>query len=465
MIKKKCLFIGLLMFAGSIMAQQMQEVVYLHNGSIIKGVIIEQVPNVSIKIKTADGSIFAYPMSEVEKISKEEVRKSNTKGGHRGLDFNIDMGYNIATKGGGGSLSAEIGLGKRFNKHFYWGIGTGAYIPTKGGDTQIPLTTDFKVYFPLRSSSIAPNGTFRIGYIFNTADDFTTGKGKNQTTYEMPDYIMLQIMPGMQIPLSKKVDFNFALGYTHTIPTKGGIDGSGAFTFKAGFGFHKSLLRTKPRKPKKPIRDKGLQFTFEGGALGFIDNEGEDGYNYDYLHNGSVTALTCTYKFNPHISLGLGFGADVIVMEQADALKRVTITENGDVEKSRNDLITTNVAYKAFVRGQYRLTNKRFSPFVACDAGMRFYSYVDGLYEGEPEEIEETTTGVFAAPALGLSLRTTNNSYLELKAGYTFAPELPGKKGESISGNITHISSCKPYKMSAPFITLGFTHTFKAGSK
>ena len=50
-----------------------KEVVYLNNGSIIKGVILEQVPNESVKIQTADGSVFVYPMSEIQKIAKELV--------------------------------------------------------------------------------------------------------------------------------------------------------------------------------------------------------------------------------------------------------------------------------------------------------------------------------------------------------------------------------------------------------
>lgn len=58
---------SLVMFAQN----NMHEVVYLKNGSVIKGVILEQVPNESIKVQTADGSIFVYPMADVEKISKE----------------------------------------------------------------------------------------------------------------------------------------------------------------------------------------------------------------------------------------------------------------------------------------------------------------------------------------------------------------------------------------------------------
>ncbi|MFN5983557.1 MAG: hypothetical protein ACK479_08835 [Fluviicola sp.] len=47
------------------------DVVYLKNGSIIRGQIIEQIPNQSLKIRTNDGSVFVYKMEEVEKIVKE----------------------------------------------------------------------------------------------------------------------------------------------------------------------------------------------------------------------------------------------------------------------------------------------------------------------------------------------------------------------------------------------------------
>jgi TM2 domain-containing membrane protein YozV len=50
---------------------EQQDVVYLKNGSIIRGVIIEQIPEESVKIRTADGSVFVYQMSEVERITKE----------------------------------------------------------------------------------------------------------------------------------------------------------------------------------------------------------------------------------------------------------------------------------------------------------------------------------------------------------------------------------------------------------
>jgi hypothetical protein len=56
----------------SVFAQQvMEDVVYLKNGSIIHGTIIEQVPGKTLKIKTHDGNIFVYSLDEVEKMTKE----------------------------------------------------------------------------------------------------------------------------------------------------------------------------------------------------------------------------------------------------------------------------------------------------------------------------------------------------------------------------------------------------------
>ena len=51
---------------------EMVDVLYLKNGSIINGKITEMVPNQTIKIKTADGSLFVFKMEEVEKVSTEE---------------------------------------------------------------------------------------------------------------------------------------------------------------------------------------------------------------------------------------------------------------------------------------------------------------------------------------------------------------------------------------------------------
>lgn len=458
-----------LLLVGGVAAQQIQETIYLRNGSIIKGQVVEQIPDSAIKVKAADGSLFVYNMADVERIVKEEsVVPSRKDGRHRGLDFNLALGYHISTKGGSGMASAEIGIGKRFNKHFYWGIGTGVFLPTGDGDPVIPITSDFKVYFPLKGTSVKPGAMLRAGYAINTADDVTVGTGKYKVTTEMPNYVMIQIMPTVEIPLSKRVEFNGGLGYTHFVPAGGG-EGSGAFSIRAGFTFH----RPPVRKPKKPVRRSGVQFTLEGGATGFSFGDYKD-------YNGGNFAFVATYKYNPHLSFGLGFGGDIAKMGKENAIRSLLVRNDGRVfGGGSQDLCVDVTAYKVFLRGQYRLTDRRFSPFVSCDAGLRFYSYGESDYYGDYAENYESsleyvlgkakTTACYLAPAIGVSLRTTNNSYLELKMGYALTPGISGKKGEKEyeSNNLSfmHSASCKPMKMSAPFVSLSLTHTFKWGMR
>ena len=51
---------------------QTLDVVYLKNGGRLQGEIIEQIPNVSIKIQTKDGNVFVYKIEEIEKITREK---------------------------------------------------------------------------------------------------------------------------------------------------------------------------------------------------------------------------------------------------------------------------------------------------------------------------------------------------------------------------------------------------------
>ena len=59
--------------ASPAFAQQMEDVIHLKNGGLIRGTIIEQIPGESLKIKTRDGNVFVYTMDEIAKMSKEPV--------------------------------------------------------------------------------------------------------------------------------------------------------------------------------------------------------------------------------------------------------------------------------------------------------------------------------------------------------------------------------------------------------
>ena len=64
--------LGLLVSGGNASAEDI-DVVHLKNGSIIKGIVTEIIPSETIKIETADGSVFVYQFDEIDKMTKTRV--------------------------------------------------------------------------------------------------------------------------------------------------------------------------------------------------------------------------------------------------------------------------------------------------------------------------------------------------------------------------------------------------------
>lgn len=74
-MKKTILTFILLLFINetSLFAQTYGDVLYLKNGSIIHGIILELIPEKTVKIKSGE-NLFVFNASEIEKITKEEIK-------------------------------------------------------------------------------------------------------------------------------------------------------------------------------------------------------------------------------------------------------------------------------------------------------------------------------------------------------------------------------------------------------
>jgi hypothetical protein len=169
------LLIGTFIFSfTNVLSQQYEEVVYLKNGSIIHGLIIEQVPNVSVKIKTRDGNVFVYKMDEIEKITKEIPESSNQSFSNyntaRNGFFNLwRMGImtagSISAEGGSGSFDESVFAigsiaGSRMSDIFRLGFGI-EYNNYPNGTTA-PLFLDFRLN--ILQNNITPIFFIDAGY-------------------------------------------------------------------------------------------------------------------------------------------------------------------------------------------------------------------------------------------------------------------------------------------------------------
>jgi hypothetical protein len=136
------------------------DIIYLKNGSIIKGDVIEFIPNEKVKIQTKDGSIFVYTSSEVEKIIKEpnviktnildssSIKKNSLSYFKKGFLAITEIGALFADKNGNNNkpdFSFNQIIGSRTNEHF--SIGMGAGIDANKNILYVPITLDTRIYF------------------------------------------------------------------------------------------------------------------------------------------------------------------------------------------------------------------------------------------------------------------------------------------------------------------------------
>ncbi|MDD5529257.1 MAG: hypothetical protein PHX21_04430 [bacterium] len=67
----------IILFSSSILRAEVgetEDIIYLKNGSIIKGMIIEQIFNVSTTIETKDGKVFVFKPEDISKIIRRQLK-------------------------------------------------------------------------------------------------------------------------------------------------------------------------------------------------------------------------------------------------------------------------------------------------------------------------------------------------------------------------------------------------------
>lgn len=140
-----------------------QDVVYLKNGSVIKGSVIEMVPNQTIKIQTADGSLFVYQTSEVDRVERDNNKRSENneevgdylERGFRGI-IDLSSHYGVGDAEDNYLLTASFTPGYQITHFLFVGAGVA---PTL-------VLFDNKYYDEVETSFILPiYGAIRFDFI------------------------------------------------------------------------------------------------------------------------------------------------------------------------------------------------------------------------------------------------------------------------------------------------------------
>lgn len=198
----------------------MEDVVYLKNGSIYRGIIIEEVPNQSIKIQTYDMNVLFFKLEEIEKFTKEyklnnkkfknknldsdrlpsqgEIRnqgfstifESSFSNGTGTYDFNYSTIRNVDWAVGFKTVN-----GYQFNDYLFAGGGVGVDFYSKS--TYLPVSLDVRM--SLLKDKFTPTINANIGYAFALNGAVEGGYVVNPTV-------------GFKVDVSEKVAYLFNVG-------------------------------------------------------------------------------------------------------------------------------------------------------------------------------------------------------------------------------------------------------------
>ncbi len=160
---------------------EVEEVIYFKNGSSIKGVILEIIPNELVKIETKDKNIFVFKMTEILKITKEE-KPQNLKEELQHLQY---MTLQLKSPGTAALFSFLIpGLGQYYNGDI--GKGIMANILYVGGIVVAINAIDTEISYYSKDNTDYGSYTIGMGValisgIWSIVDAYKTAKEKNKS--------------------------------------------------------------------------------------------------------------------------------------------------------------------------------------------------------------------------------------------------------------------------------------------
>jgi len=165
-----------------------EDIIYLKDGSIIRGQLLNIDNEEKVKIEIVGGSIFAFDTGEIDSIG-QVVKKGIIVKKRRPIIYRNKGFYNHTSTPirsgitGQGSLAIGLGIhsvsGYQFNQYLAGGVGIG--VDLYDGTTLIPVYGDFRGYIFDKSGSLFYNVNLGYGFFSHTNNWFGSnvidGKG------------------------------------------------------------------------------------------------------------------------------------------------------------------------------------------------------------------------------------------------------------------------------------------------
>ena len=200
----------LMCISSVVFAQKnIEDVIYLKTGNIIRGKILEYTPDEKTRIETYARNIWVFSSEEIEKIVKEPIpemylRNVNKEG------FNTSLSINIMGGTDDGGTRYNLGLrminGYQFQKKAFAGIGLGIEFWDM---TVMPFFVDLR--YNLLDGKASPMFYFQGGHSFSLEN--SSGDDEFETTQKGGP--MLGAGIGLSRMMGKTGVLQFSVGYRY----------------------------------------------------------------------------------------------------------------------------------------------------------------------------------------------------------------------------------------------------------
>ncbi len=225
------LFITFCFTLLNVRAQETKDVVYLKNGWVINGKIIEN-GDAKLKIETSDKNIFVFLKSDIIEIKKEKILKETFKYKTKGFMNYTEMGplgasnrasNNVTTS----AFSLQTINGYKFSQYFYTGAGFG--IDLYALQTLLPVFASIRGDL-IKNKNLIPYYFVDGGYSINsTINDDPTKKFEGGP--------MFACGLGLKILFANNAGFTFSLGYRYQQANVEPLNIPNRLAIRAGFSF------------------------------------------------------------------------------------------------------------------------------------------------------------------------------------------------------------------------------------
>lgn len=184
------------------------DILYLKDGSMIRGTLVESIAGSHVRFKTLEGDVRQYPMSEVDrtKIAGKNNRPVLELKGI-GYSHSTNVGLMVGNNGYGGSIGPSLQTinGIRIGPHWSTGIGTGLEDFSYG--PQIPLFAHGR--YALLKGDVTPYFDGMAGYSFSL--------GNNRVYYDFAEEtsggITAGIGAGVRFMVGSRTGITVGMGY------------------------------------------------------------------------------------------------------------------------------------------------------------------------------------------------------------------------------------------------------------